>query len=100
MRNYYLKFEDQAELESILISLGLAEIYDKQFFPKTNLDVIGLIYKPTGVILTAEDGMKYPEMLPLEGWHANLKDDLTAEQEAVLPLIETPNAPYRKWAGE
>lgn len=100
MQNYYLKFEDQAELEETLISLGLAEIYNEQFIPKTNLDVIGLIYKPTGVILTAEDGMKYPEMLPLEGWHANLKDDLTAEQEAVLPLIETPNAPYRKWAGE
>jgi hypothetical protein len=100
MQNYYLKFKDQAELETTLISLGLAEIYDEQFIPKTNLDVIGLIYKPTGLMITTEDGMKYPEMLPLEGWHANLKDALTLEQEVALPLIATPNAPYRKWAGE
>ena len=100
MQNYYLKFKDQAELEETLVSLGLAEMYDEQFIPKTNLDVIGLIYKPTGLMITSEDGMKYPEMSTLEGWHANLKDDLTPEQETALPLITTPNAPYRKWAGE
>lgn len=100
MQSYYLKFVDQTELETTLISLGLAEIQDEQFIPKTNLDVIGLIYKPTGVMITNEDGIEHPEMMPVDGWHANLKDALTAEQETALPLIATPNAPYKKWAGD
>jgi hypothetical protein len=39
-------------------------------------------------------------MLPIDGWHVNIKADLTAEQEAALPLITAPTTPYRIWAGE
>lgn len=107
MKNYYLKFTDQAELEETLISAGLGSIQpvygtksDTQFVPTIILDVIGLIYKPTGNALTTEDGIQYPEMLPIDGWHANAKAELTAEQEALLPLIEKPTTPHRVWAGE
>lgn len=106
MKNYFLKFVDQADLENTLVSAGISTMEPifgtDRLVPNAAiaLDIIGLIYKPTGVILTTEDGMKYPEMLPLEGWHANLKAALTPEQETALPLIATPNAPYRKWAGE
>jgi hypothetical protein len=101
MQNYYLKFENQEQLESVLIANDLAQIYDEQFAPKTNLDVIGLIYKPTGNIITT-DGFEYPEKLPISGWHANIKADLTEEQEAVLTpfLVPEPIAPVRKWGGE
>jgi hypothetical protein len=37
-------------------------------------------------------------MAPLDGFHANLRGELSAEQIAQLPLIEAPQAPYRVWA--
>ncbi len=102
MKNYYLKFEDQAELEAALLANALADIQEAQFVPKTNLDVISLIYKPTGNVLTAEDGFEYLEQAPIAGWHANLKADLTEEQEMALTpfLVPEPATPTRKWAGE
>jgi hypothetical protein len=108
MKNYYLKFEDQAELEAILLANDLATMFPamngepEQLVPKTNLDVIGLIYKPTGNVLTAEDGFEYLEQAPITGWHANLKANLTEEQELALTpfLVPEPATPTRKWAGE
>lgn len=100
MKNYYLKFIDHADLEDTLISTGLAETHQEVFTPSVTLDVIGIIHKPTGNTLTTEDGMKYPEMMPIDGYHANLKAELTEQQEALLPLIPAPTTPYRVWAGE
>jgi len=64
------------------------------------LDIIGTMYRETGNMLTTDDGMEYPEMEAIEGYHANLREDLTAEQEAVLPTVAAPATPYRKWAGD
>ncbi len=100
MKNYYLKFVDHADLEDTLVAAGLAETYQEVFTPRVTLDVIGIIHKPTGKMLTTEDGLQYPEMLPIDGYHANLKAELTEEQEALLPLIPAPTTPYRVWAGE
>lgn len=100
MKNYYLKFVDHADLEDTLISAGLAETYQDEFIPRVTLDVIGIIHKPTGKILTTKDGMKYPEMVPIDGYHANLKAELTEQQEALVPIIPAPTTPYRVWAGE
>jgi hypothetical protein len=104
MKNYYLKFKDQAELEATLIAAGLAtsETIAEEivFAPKVTLDVIGLIYKPTGKTLQTENNLNYPETAAVDGWHANLKADLTAEQEEVLPSIAAPATHYRVWAGE
>ena len=38
-----------------------------------SLDVVGLIYKPTGNMLTDADGNEYPEQAPVDGWHVNVK---------------------------
>lgn len=100
MRNYYLKFVDHADLEDTLIAAGLAETYQEAFTPRVTLDVIGIIHKPTGNTLTTEDGLKYPETLPIDGYHANLKAELTEQQEDLLPLIPAPTTPYRVWAGK
>ena len=107
MQNYFLKFTDQAELEATLVATGLGTIEpifgtedETQFVPNVTLDVIGLIHKPTGNTLTTEDGLQYPESLPIDGYHANLKAELTEQQEALLPLIPAPTTPYRVWAGE
>lgn len=64
------------------------------------LDIIGTMYRATGNMLTTEDGMEYPELEAVEGYHANLREELTAEQEAALPTVDAPATPYRKWAGD
>ena len=64
------------------------------------LDIIGTMYRETGTMLTDGDGMEYPEMQPIDGYHANLREELTDEQVALLPTIDAPTVPYRKWAGD
>jgi len=64
------------------------------------LDIIGTMYRETGNMLTTEDGMEYPETEAISGYHANLREDLTAAQEAELPTVDAPATPYRKWAGD
>jgi hypothetical protein len=64
------------------------------------LDIIGTMYRETGNMLTTEDGMEYPETEAIIGYHANLREDLTAAQEAELPTVDAPATPYRKWAGD
>ena len=64
------------------------------------LDIIGTMYRETGTMLTSEDGMEYPEMEAIDGYHANLREELTDEQVAALPTVDAPATPYRKWAGD
>jgi len=64
------------------------------------LDIIGTMYRATGNMLTTDDGMEYPETEAIDGYHANLREELTAEQEAALPTVDAPATPYRKWAGD
>lgn len=64
------------------------------------LDVIGTMYRETGNMLTDGEGMEYPEMEAIDGYHANLREELTDEQVALLPTIDAPTVPYRKWAGD
>lgn len=64
------------------------------------LDVIGTMYRETGTMLTDDEGMEYPEMQPIDGYHANLREELTDEQVAALPTVDAPATPYRKWAGD
>lgn len=64
------------------------------------LDIIGQISKPTGNVQTV-DGVEVPEMAPIDGFHANLRGDLSDEQLQVLAdirLEHTPTNPYRVWA--
>lgn len=95
---YYLKFNNETEFKQTFLALNLATIYQDQFTPTITTDVIGTIYKPTGAMLTS-NGIDYPEMLPIVGWHVNIIADLTVEQQAALPLIPKPITPYRVWAG-
>ena len=64
------------------------------------LDIIGTMYRETGNMLTTDDGMEYPETEAIDGYHANLREELTAEKEAALPTVDAPATPYRKWAGD
>lgn len=106
MNNYYLRFTNEAEFRETFLVLNLASIEpifgtesDTQFVPKVITDVIGLIYTPTGNVLQNEEGLQYPEMKPLEGYHVNIKADLEDDILSQLPTISVAN-PVRKWAGE
>ena len=108
MIDYYLKFTDELQANSILytkvptawsesVSMDeppvATEWMDKPNYDNT--DVIGTIYKPTGTMLTNEEGMEYPEMEAIEGYHVNIRNYTDApelEQYAVVPTI-----PVRTW---
>lgn len=121
--DYFIKATNEEALWTSLESCGLAEkSYDPEdtlnvrpsdleqdqewvpsgaftWIPKCQLDIIGTIYRPTGE--TQEiDGMSVPVMSPLDGFHANLRGELSPTQEEALPLIDKPNNPQRVWAGD
>jgi hypothetical protein len=108
MYDFYLRFTDELQANSILytkvptawsesVSMDeppvATEWMDKPNYD--NIDVIGAIYKPTGTMLTNEEGMEYPEMEAIEGYHVNIRNYTDApelEQYAVVPTI-----PVRTW---
>jgi hypothetical protein len=78
----HLKFTDEAEATQVL------EGYTG------SVDVIGVIYKPTGETLQGEDG-PYPEMKPVSGWHVNTRGEMP---EALKAYAVEVNSPVRVWA--
>jgi hypothetical protein len=107
----YLRFADEAEAFTALYTAAirvttmtddegntatLEEPIAGEFMPKYDMaiDTIGVIYKPTGVMLQGEDG-PYPEMAPIEGWHVNTKGEMP---EALMPFVVHPEHPVRVWA--
>ena len=60
-------------------------------------DLIGTIYKASGVMLTDEEGNEYPEMKALEGYHVNVlpQDNMSL----VEPYIIEVNSFNRVFAG-
>ena len=98
--DYTLKFKTEAEANAILLSDQLdvqgnvVETVKVSNFPQHSIDVIGVIYKPTGKMLISEEG-SYPEMAPVEGWHVNVRgeEDDTLAQYHIEVLT-----PVRMWA--
>ena len=64
-------------------------------------DIIGLIHKATGNMLTDAEGFEYPEMAPVDGWHVNLRirgDYMRDEAEAIdAAWGVSPVTPHRTW---
>lgn len=123
MIDYYLKFASKQEAETVLTKLNIlvkvVEEDSTEYLPASSfvsIDFIGTIYKPTGVTLTSEEGLEYPEMKALDGYHVNLRfaylpstyavDAETGEQveipsvipDALAPYIVEPTSPSRVWA--
>jgi hypothetical protein len=78
----YLRFKDEDEATEVLEGYAGA------------VDVIGVIYKPTGETLQGEDG-PYPEMKAVEGWHVNVRGPMLPE---LLPYAVEVASPVRVWA--
>lgn len=86
--DYCLKFDSEADAKAVL--------FDEDMPKFRNIDVIGAIWKPTGVMLSTEEG-EVPQMAPLEGWHVNVR--LVDEDGAALdPYRVYPVTPVRVWA--
>jgi hypothetical protein len=66
-----------------------------------SFDIVGVIHEPTGVMLTDADGMEYPEMAPIPGWHVNLRirgDYMRTEAGAIDTQYGVePKTPHRTW---
>ena len=66
-----------------------------------SIDIIGVIHEATGVMLTDDEGMEYPEIAPVPGWHVNLRilgDYMRAEAEAIdTDFGVEPATPHRTW---
>jgi hypothetical protein len=97
----HLKFESSDQAKSLLISTGILKetrtllgipchIVSQSYL----LDEIGLIYEPTGTMLVSEEGVEYPEMTPIKGWHINMRGDLPEELQQYVIVVNTP---HRIW---
>lgn len=66
------------------------------------IDIVGVIYKATGVMLTDPEGNDYPETAHLDGYHLNIRLLNDTMREAVEAIEAThgvtPNSPSRVWA--
>ena len=98
-QDFMLRFADQAEADAVLFTEQTnvqGDVVETVKLPRyAAVDVIGVIYKPTGKLLTTEEG-EVPEMAPVEGWHANVRHtDEAPELEAYKVEVATP---VRGWA--
>lgn len=97
--DYHLKFTDQAEADAVLFDEQTnvqGDIVEIVKAPKyAAVDVIGVIWKPTGKVLKTKEG-PVDEMAPLEGWHVNVRH--TAEAPELDAYKVAPKDPVRGWA--
>jgi hypothetical protein len=82
----HLKFPDQTTATNLFVKTGVWLKYtdeDKKVCysdaPNYLTDVIGLIYTPTGKTLVTKDGVEYPKIVDVGGWHVNMRGQLPAE---------------------
>lgn len=97
--DYTLKFTDADEADGVLFDEQTTlndDIVEIVKVPKYNaIDVIGVIYKPTGVMLTTDEG-EVPEMAQIEGWHVNVRHvDKAPELDAYSIKVKNQ---VRAWA--
>jgi hypothetical protein len=95
----FLKFADEAEANAALFTEQTNvqdDVVETVLVPKyAAVDVVGTIYKPTGKMLTTDEG-PVPEMAPLDGWHANVRH--TDDAPELAPYQVFPVTPARMWA--
>lgn len=81
-----LKFPDEATAQAVFDALP-------EPYPGA-VDVIGVIYKPTGTVTQTPHG-PVPDMAPLPGWHVNTRGPMPPE---LLAWAVQPANPTRVWA--
>ena len=89
--DFMLRFTDPAEADSVLFE-GEGDDRRAKY---AAIDVIGTIYKPTGEMITTDEG-EVPEMAPVEGWHVNVRHTAKAPNLTAYQIF--PKSPVRGWA--
>ena len=99
--DFYLKLANEASMTTVLSAFYNE---DDEFVSNTSdysIDVVGTLHEPTGNTLTDDEGMEYPEMQAMTGWHVNIRLVGDAVRDTVETLDTsygvTPNAPQRVW---
>ena len=99
--DFYLKLASEASMPSVL-----STFYDDEgkFVSNTvdyAIDVVGVLYEATGITLTNDEGMEYPDMTTLDGWHVNIRlsSDTMRDVAEALDAAHgvTPDAPKCVW---
>jgi hypothetical protein len=98
----HLKFPDETIATNLMLETGLLRQVTDDNDNIINIqgegqmvDIIGPIYKATGAMLTNEEGIEYPEMADVGGWHVNMRGELP---DAIAPYkITVTGTPYRIW---
>jgi hypothetical protein len=98
----HLKFPNESTATSLMLEAGLLQQVTDDDGNITNvqgegqmIDIIGQIFKPTGVMLTDKEGVECPEMVDVGGWHVNMRGELP---EALKTFkITVTGTPYRIW---
>lgn len=98
----HLKFPDEGTATSLMLETGLLQQLTDDEGNTFNvqgqgqmIDIIGPIYKATGIILTNTEGFEYPEIVDIGGWHVNMRGELP---EALVPYKTiVKGTPYRIW---
>ena len=96
MKTYFLKFADEAQaIEQLTAFRSIDESGAVWVHASVAhaLDVIGTLFRPTGAMVDGEDGIQFPEMAPLDGFHANLA--IGELPESLVPFAVTPGQPAR-----
>ena len=88
--DYYLKLTNEASMATVL-----SDFYNEEGELVSNtsdysMDVVGTLHEPTGNTLTDDEGMEYPEMQAMTGWHVNIR----LVGDAVRDTVETLDTSY------
>ena len=119
-KDFYIKLPSEADLPTVFSAFykqDYVTVVDeetgessqvpegKPYLVKTShdyaIDLVGVIYEPTGNMLTDDEGNEYPEMAPIDGWHVNFRLVSEARRvdieniDAVYGVV--PNSPSRVW---
>jgi hypothetical protein len=93
--DYFLKFDNEAAADAVLFDIdtsGDAVVKTPRY---AAIDIVGIIYRPTGEIITTDEG-EVPVMAPLPGWHVNVRHIALASELEQYQVF--PTAPQRIWA--
>lgn len=109
MQDFYLKFVSKEEADSVLhrVNTFINHIQEPanqveestappllEYVPKyANIDVLGTITRQTGEV----DAEGNPLLVPLDGWHVNVRVVPGEDESALLPYAVIPTQPVRIW---
>jgi len=102
----YLRAADRDEMFDALETAGLsAEREDGTRVVISNHQFavadLGVLSEPTGEVLTDDEGLEYPEIAQIPGYHFNVKHHPDIEPPAPLVAVQVhPASPRVGWAGD